>query len=154
MKRITVLSFALAAFASVSLASQASASGNGAVMDGPLEVRVAYLDKTTYTNFERFVSALEDTRESAPQERDESAGGSAPDKKESDKGAAPAPAPVSYRGTHLQESIFAALEDRYTPERYTAIMERSRFSALKADCVHVDADLLGGSAISYPASCE
>lgn len=153
VKRITVLSFALAAFASVSLASQASASENGTGKDVSTGIQVSYLDKATYTNFQRFVSALEDTRENASQDNDESAGGSARDKKESDEGPAPA-AQVSYRNIHSQESIFAALEDSYNPERYPAVMERSRFSALEADCVHTDADFLGDSAHSYAASCK
>ncbi|MBE7414631.1 MAG: hypothetical protein HS130_05115 [Deltaproteobacteria bacterium] len=161
MKRFTVLSFALAAFTAVSVASQVSASGNISGKDGSSEVQVAYLDKSTYTNFQRFVSALEDNRESAALDKDkkESDGGAArdkmdkQDKKESGEGA-DLSAPVSYRNIHSQESIFSALEDRYTPEMYSAIMERKRFSVLKAGCVHIDADLLGEAAASYPASCR
>lgn len=154
MKRFTFFSFALAAFAAVSVASQASASGSISGRDGSSEVQVAYLNKSTYTNFQRFVSALEDNRESAALDKDkkESDGGAARDKKESGEVAEPS-VPASYRNIHSQESIFSALEDRYSPERYPAIMERSRFSVLKDSCAHTDADLLGEAAASYPSAC-
>lgn len=137
----------------VSVASQASASEELPGKDGSSGVQVAYLEKTTYTNFQRFVSALEDNRESAAQDKKGNDGGVAQDKKESDKGVEPS-APVSYRNIHSEESIFAALGDRYTPEMYPAIMERERFGVLKAGCVHIDADLLGEAAASYAASCR
>lgn len=142
MKRLLAASFALSAFTLVLTAPQSSAFERDPGKDAPSGTQVSYLDKSTYTNFERFVSALEDNRENAALEQKEDAGGAAPAVR------------GSYRNIHSQESIFAALEDGYTPARYRAIMDRSRFSALESGCAHADADLLGESAASYISSCR
>lgn len=67
--------------------------------------------------------------------------------------------PGYYRNIQTQESFIASLGDSYTPERYSSIMDSSRFASLLAEkhaeqamtagyvptCGHRDVDYLGGN---------
>lgn len=75
-----------------------------------------------------------------------------------------------YRNMHTQESFVAALGDGYTPERYGAIMDSKRFSAVLAEkhsedattaaytpkCGHRDVDYLAANIVlaKLAEACE
>lgn len=139
MKRISGVIAVLLALTGVST----TAAGERGLSQGAATL-VAY-NYVHFSTFDRFVAAIEESRElaSAAKEKDQQ---------------------TSYRNIHTFESFTAMLVDNYdasangnvqsedtafpalfescTDERYGAIMDRSRFSALKETGCGFEADLL------------
>lgn len=117
-----MLGFAAAALAFSAALSAPASAGEGAKG----AVLVAYSnDHGLASNYEGFVAALLGSR------------------LEASKARSAAQARMEYRNIYDQAGFLASLVDRYEPDRYEAMMDRSRFTALDG-CGHRDADLLSG----------